>query len=180
MTQPTTTAKKYYGKYRATVLNNVDPMQIGRIQVAVPDVSAVLPTSWAWPCLPMSGINNGVFCLPSVGAGVWIEFEQGNPDHPIWVGGYWGLTAEIPALSHAVPPGVPGLTMQTTTLNAVVMNDTPGVGGVTIFCRGLPAIAVTDTGIVIGNGTTPITLLGSLVNIVGTPVTVNVNALTVM
>ena len=33
-------AKKYYGKYRGTVVNNIDPLQIGRIQVQVPDVSA--------------------------------------------------------------------------------------------------------------------------------------------
>ncbi|WP_203910675.1 phage baseplate assembly protein V [Rhizocola hellebori] len=176
----TSTTKKYYGKYRATVLNNVDPMQIGRIQVIVPDVSAVVPTSWAMPCLPISGINNGVFAVPAIGAGVWVEFEQGNPDHPIWVGGYWGLAAETPALSHAVPPGVPGMTMQTTTLNAVVINDAPGVGGVTIFCRGIPMIAVTDAGISIMNGKgAVITLAGPAISMVGTPVDINVGGLTV-
>ena len=173
--------KTYHGKFRGTVLNNVDPMQLGRIQVAVPDVSSVLPTSWAMPCLPMSGINHGVFTLPAIGAGVWIEFEQGNPDHPIWVGGYWGVAAETPALSHTVPPGVPGLTMQTTTLNAVVINDTPGAGGVTIYCRGIPMIAVTDAGITIMNGKgAMINLVGPAVSVVGQPVDVNAGGLTVM
>jgi type VI secretion system (T6SS) baseplate-like injector VgrG len=173
--------KTYHGKYRATCINNVDPMQIGRIQVIVPDVSAVVPTSWAMPCLPISGINTGVFAVPAIGAGVWVEFEQGNPDHPIWVGGYWGLTAEIPALAHAVPPGVPGMTMQTTTLNAVVINDTPGVGGVTIFCRGVPMLAITDAGISILNGKgAMINLVGPAVSIVGQPVDVNVGGLTVI
>ena len=58
------------------------------------------------PCLPVAGINTGVFTVPPIGAGVWIEFEQGDPDYPIWVGGYWGTAAEVPALAHAVPPGV--------------------------------------------------------------------------
>jgi type VI secretion system (T6SS) baseplate-like injector VgrG len=172
--------KKYYGKYRGTVINNVDPMQLGRIQVAVPDVSAAVPTSWAMPCLPVSGINNGVFTVPAIGAGVWVEFEQGNPDHPIWVGGYWGLAAEIPALSHMVPPGVPGMTLQTLSLNGVVINDTPGSGGVTIFYRGVPVIIINDAGIAIMNGKGAIiSMVGPAVTIAGSPVDINVGALTV-
>lgn len=173
--------KKYYGKYRATVLNNVDPMQLGRIQVIVPDVSSVLPSSWAMPCLPISGINNGVFAVPSIGAGVWVEFEHGDPDHPIWVGGYWGMAAETPALAHTVPPGVPGMTLQTTTLNGIVINDTPGAGGVTIYCRGVPMVVVSDAGITIMNGKgAMISLVGSAVSVVGQPVDVNLGGLTVM
>jgi Type VI secretion system/phage-baseplate injector OB domain len=180
MTQSSVGTKRYYGKYRGTVINNVDPMQIGRIQVVVPDVSAVSPTTWAMPCLPISGINTGVFAVPAVGAGVWIEFEQGNPDHPIWVGGYWGLTAEIPALSHAVPPGVSGMTLQSTTLNAIVINDTPGAGGVTIFCRGVPVIAINDAGVSIMNGKgAMISLVGTAVSVVGQPVDINLGGLTV-
>ena len=59
--------KKFYGKYRGTVVNNVDPMQIGRIQAIVPDVSGLIPTSWAMPCLPGAGINTGVFTVPQIG-----------------------------------------------------------------------------------------------------------------
>ncbi|MHA0287606.1 phage baseplate assembly protein V [Mycobacterium sp. C3-094] len=172
--------KKYYGKYRAQVVNNVDPLQIGRIQVMVPDVSAVAPSSWAMPCLPISGINTGVFSVPAMGAGVWVEFEQGNPDHPIWVGGYWGVMAETPVLAKAVPPAMSGITMQTTLLNGVVVNDAPGIGGVTIFCRGIPMISVTDAGISIGNGKgAMINMVGSGMSVVGFPVDINVGALTV-
>lgn len=32
--------QKYYGKYRGMVLNNIDPLQIGRLMVQVPDVGA--------------------------------------------------------------------------------------------------------------------------------------------
>src|SRR5208337_3789347 len=87
MTEPT----KHYGKYRGTVINNVDPEQRGRIQAIVPTVSGLLPTSWALPCVPVAGQQSGIFIVPQIGASVWIEFEQGNPDLPIWTGGFWGL-----------------------------------------------------------------------------------------
>ncbi|HEY4591274.1 MAG TPA: phage baseplate assembly protein V, partial [Thermoanaerobaculia bacterium] len=51
--------KKFYGIYRATVINNIDPMQIGRIQVICPDVSNIIPTSWAMPCVPIAGKQSG-------------------------------------------------------------------------------------------------------------------------
>ena len=89
----------YYGKYRGTVINNVDPLQIGRIQALVPDVTGVVPSSWALPCAPIAGIQNGMFAVPVIGSGVWIEFEQGDPDYPIYVGGFWGTAAEVPALA---------------------------------------------------------------------------------
>jgi hypothetical protein len=91
------------------------------------------------------------------------------------------MAAETPALAKTVPPGVPGMTMQTATLNGVVVNDTPGVGGVTIYCRGLPMISVTDAGISIMNGKgAMINLVGTAVSIVGQPVDINLGGLTVV
>ncbi|MGY2012122.1 phage baseplate assembly protein V [Nocardia gipuzkoensis] len=165
----------YYGKYRGTVVNNVDPMQIGRIQAMVPDVSGFSPSSWAMPCLPISGINIGVFGVPAIGAGVWIEFEQGDPDHPIWVGGYWGSAAETPKLSAMVPPGVPGITLQTTLKNGIVISDLPGpTGGIQLQSTTGAMISVTDTGIVISNGK------GAVITLTGPTVDINLGALTVV
>ena len=79
-------AQKYYGKYRGVVVNNIDPEKRGRLLAIVPDVSSLFPTSWAMPCFPVGGIQMGIFTVPLIGAGVWIEFEQGDPDYPIWVG----------------------------------------------------------------------------------------------
>jgi len=170
-----TAAQKYWGKYRGTVVNNVDPMQIGRIQAIVPDVSGPLPTSWAMPCLPGAGINTGLFTVPQIGSGVWIEFEQGNPDHPIWVGGYWGTPAERPVLSQTVPPAVNGFTLQTTLKNGIVVSDVPGpTGGIMIQTTTGAMISVSDVGIVISNGK------GATINMVGPSVDVNLGALTVI
>ena len=115
-----------YGKYRGMVLNNIDPMQQGRLQVQVPDVAGLIPTTWAMPCVPVAGIQNGMFALPIIGSGVWVEFEQGDPDYPIWVGCFWGSAAEVPALALLTPPGMPAITLQTPLQNGLTISDLPG------------------------------------------------------
>lgn len=165
----------YFGKYRATCINNVDPMMLGRIQVIVPDVSTVLPSSWAMPCLPAVGIQSGVVTVPVIGSGVWVEFEKGDPDYPIWVGGFWGSAAEVPALALTVPPGVPGLTYQTPLQNGITINDVPGpTGGIMIKTALGATLIVNDTGIIIQNGK------GASITMVGPTVTINNGALTVI
>lgn len=166
---------KYYGKYRGTVLNNIDPLQIGRIQAIVPDVSTLLPTSWALPCVPIAGKQMGTFVVPQVGAGVWIEFEQGDPDYPIWVGGFWGIVAEVPALALAGVPASPNIVLQTTAQNAIVISDLPGpTGGIMLKSTTGATITVNDTGIIIQNGK------GASIALVGPSVTINNGALTVI
>lgn len=170
-----TTGQKFYGKYRGTVLNNIDPMQIGRIQAIVPDVSNVIPTSWAMPCTPVAGIQMGLFTVPPIGSGVWVEFEQGDPDYPIWVGCFWGTAAEVPALARMVPPPVPGITLQTTLQNGVTINDVPGpTGGIMLKSATGATIIVNDTGIYIQNGK------GASIVMVGPAVTINNGALAIV
>lgn len=158
---------KYYGKYRATVVNNVDPLQTGRIQVIVPDVSAILPTSWALPAFPVGGVQYGLVAIPLVGAGVWVEFEQGNPDYPIWTGCFYGSAAEMPTMALAVPPAVPGITLQTPLQNSLTVSDTPGpTGGILMKTTTGATITVNATGIVISNGQ------GATIAMVGPTITV--------
>jgi uncharacterized protein involved in type VI secretion and phage assembly len=167
--------QKYFGKYRGTVVNNIDPMQIGRLQVMVPDVSNVMLSSWAMPCTPVAGINMGMFTLPLIGAGVWVEFEQGDPDYPIWVGCFWGTAAEVPLLSHLVPPAIPGITLQTPLKNGIVVSDVPGpTGGIQLQTATGAMISVTDLGITISNGK------GAIITMTGPTVDINAGALTVI
>ena len=167
--------RRYYGKYRGTVMNNVDPMQEGRIQVVVPDVSGLAPSSWAMPCVPMAGLQTGIFAVPPIGAGVWVEFEQGDPDRPIWVGGFFGSAAEVPALALTVPPGLSGITLQTMLQNGVVISDVPGpTGGIMLKSTTGATLIVNDTGIYIQNGK------GASITLVGPSVTINNGALVVV
>lgn len=167
--------QKYYGKYRGVVLNNVDPMQQGRLQVQVPDVTGLSPASWATPCVPIAGIQTGMVALPIPGSGVWVEFEQGDPDHPIWTGCFWGSAAEMPALALATPPAVPAITLQTPLQNGLTVSDLPGpTGGIMLKSATGAMLIVNDTGIYIQNGK------GATITLVGPSVTINNGALVVI
>ena len=167
--------EKYYGKYRGIVVNNVDPELRGRILAIVPDVSTVFPTTWAMPCLPVAGPGMGMFTLPMIGAGVWIEFEQGDPDYPIWVGCFYGTTLEVPLLAKTIPPGVPGLAFQTLLQNGIVISDVPGpTGGILIKTATGAFISVSDVGITISNGK------GAVITMTGPAVDINAGALTIV
>ncbi len=166
---------RFYGKYRGMVLNNIDPMQQGRLQVQVPDIAGLAPASWAMPCVPIAGLQNGMFALPIIGSGVWIEFEQGNPDYPIWVGAFWGSAAEVPALALATPPGLPAITFQTPLQNGLTISDLPGpTGGIMLKSATGATLIVNDTGIYIQNGK------GAALTLVGPVVDINNGALTVV
>jgi len=167
--------KKYLGKFRGTVVQNVDPLQIGRIQVLVPDVSNLVPSTWAMPCLPAAGMQMGFYAVPPLGAGVWVEYEQGDADYPIWVGGFWGMAAEVPVLSHLAPPLVPAITLQTTLQNGLIISDVPGpTGGIILKSTTGASIIVNDTGIYIQNGK------GAAITLIGPMVDINLGALTVI
>lgn len=86
----------FFGKYRGKVVDNIDPMNLGRLRVKVPAIYGDDDLNWAMPCSPFAGKNIGFFALPPVGSNVWVEFEAGNPDCPIWSGGFWGQD-ELPA-----------------------------------------------------------------------------------
>ena len=168
-------AQGFYGKYRGTVVTNVDPMQIGRIQVIVPDVSSLIPTTWAMPCFPIAGKQMGAYVIPQVGAGVWVEFEQGDPDYPVWTGCYYGTVAEVPALALAGNPASPNIVLQSTAQNSIVISDLPGpTGGIMLKSTTGATIIVNDTGIYIQNGK------GASIILTGPTVNINAGALTVV
>jgi type VI secretion system (T6SS) baseplate-like injector VgrG len=159
---------KFYGKYRGTVVSNEDPLQIGRIMALVPDVSSVMPTSWAMPCLPATGIQYGICVIPPMGAGVWIEFEQGDPDYPIWTGGFFGMVSEVPALVRARTPVTPGIVLQTVSQNTIAITDTPpqillraGTSTIMIRADGISIVAPTITingALLVNNGALAVSL----------------------
>ena len=154
-------AQKFYGKYRGMVISNIDPMQQGRLMVQVPDVGGLIPGTWAMPCVPIAGIQNGMFALPIPGSGVW-------------VGGFWGSAAEVPALALLTPPAVPAITLQTPLQNGLTISDVPGpTGGIMIKSTTGAMLIVNDTGIYIQNGK------GAAITLVGPVVTINNGALTV-
>jgi Type VI secretion system/phage-baseplate injector OB domain len=82
--------KQFFGKYRGKVSANKDPLHLGRVQVIVPAVFGEGRQSWAMPCTPYAGKDIGFFTIPPINTNIWVEFEGGDPDYPIWSGCFWG------------------------------------------------------------------------------------------
>ena len=168
--------KRFFGKYRGTVAGNVDPLGQGRLLVLVPDVLGLFLSSWALPCLPFAGDAMGSYVVPMPGAALWVEFEQGDPEHPIWVGGFWDVPQTIPLLAHAsqaAAPALPVITIETPTSGISVCDVPlafpPSAGNVNIHA-GETVISLTPAGVQI---TAPsVTILAPTITMTGT-VTIN-------
>ncbi len=152
------------GKHRGTVLENLDPQSLGRLMVTVPDVPGA--GGWAMPSVPYAGMNVGFVAIPPIGANVWVEFEAGDPDMPIWSGCFWA-PGELPLVDHPVDGKV--IKTECVTLK---WSDTPGTGGFTLSIDppavSSPVSLVVDAGgrIVINNGQgAEIVLDGATVNV---------------
>lgn len=90
--------RRYYGKYRGYVVNNRDDEKRGRLRLTVPEVLGDTVTGWALPCLPFGGLaDQGLFMIPEVDAAVWVEFEAGDLNRPIWTGVFWRQSSDVPS-----------------------------------------------------------------------------------
>jgi uncharacterized protein involved in type VI secretion and phage assembly len=165
------TDRTFYGKYRGIVTDNQDPLMMGRVRARVPDVMGDQESGWAMPCAPFGGSNTGFFALPPSGAGVWIEFEHGDLEYPIWSGCWWGSAAEMPPVLLAPP--YKKLMIVTEGGHSILLDDTPGVGGVTLETSTGQKIVLNATGIEIDNGQ------GSSIKLTGPQVSINNGALEV-
>ena len=166
---------RFYGKYRGRVENNLDPFGQGRLQVSVPAVLGDARMAWAMPCSPYAGPGVGLFLIPPTGAQVWVEFEGGDPDYPIWAGGFWGV-GEAPNPAPG-PQQIAAMTLKTDCIT-LTLNNLPGAGGLTLEVTP-PAVAVaakieiTSAGITISHAQ-------SKIQLTATGVAINGDALTVL
>lgn len=152
----------HWGKYRGTVITSADPLFAGRLLCAVERFPGMV-FNWAAPCVPYAGVEQGFFAMPPTGANVWIEFENGDLDYPIWSGCFWG-EGEIPIAPELGPLSAALVKTFRTPFCTVQLDDTPEVGGITIRLED-PAVppvvlSMNATGLTIQTG----------------PATVNVNA----
>jgi len=163
---------RYFGKYRATVLNNVDPEMRGRIQVQLGDRYGLFPSTWALPAFPVASIQSGFVAIPPLRSSVWIEFEAGDPEFPIWTGAFFENPGEMPAMASIGTPVSPSIVMQTVGQVTLMLSDIPATNVVIKTLTGA-AITIGEAGIVISNGK------GASIALTGPSVIVNAGALTV-
>lgn len=164
----------YYGKYRATVLNNLDPQNQGRIQVQLADKYGMFPSTWALPSFPYAGeAQAGAVALPSLGSMVWVEFEAGDLDFPIWTGAFYPEPMGFPVLAMAGhTPVTPNIHFQTTTGTSVTLSDNP-VQQVLVKTITGALISIGSAGITLSNGQ------GAMITMAGPSVIINNGALTI-
>ncbi len=162
--------QQFFGKYRGVVTNNADPLKMGRIRATVPDIYGTNESGWAMPCAPFAGRSTGFFALPTVGAGVWVEFEHGDPDYPIWVGAWWGSAEEMPPLVAADPPNV--VMVRSAGGSSITISDAGETGLVLEASTGAKA-KIGAAGIELDNGQ------GAKVKLSGPQVSINDGAVEV-
>lgn len=82
------------GLYRAVVEYNRDPKGLGRVKVRIPQMHGTVEEvdehglPWASPGMfASSGSDFGEFMVPPVGTMVWVGFEAGDTDKPVYLGG---------------------------------------------------------------------------------------------
>lgn len=169
-----TAGPAYYGKYRATVLVNTDPMLQGRIQVQLADKYGPFPSTWAMPAVPFASKGmGGMVALPQLGSQVWVEFEAGDPDYPIWSGAFWPEPAGFPVLAVAgATPVSPNIHLQTTTGVSITLSDLPAKQ-VQVMTPTGALILIGTAGITISNGQ------GASIVMAGPSVIINGGALVV-
>lgn len=165
----------HFGKYRGKVESNIDELNLGRIRVSVPAVLGSGTLSWAMPCTPYGGNGVGFFAIPPKGANVWVEFEGGDPDYPIWAGCFWGL-GEAPVL-----PALADVKVFKTDSVTLTVSDLPGSGGVTLEVKtpavSMPSkITIDSNGIIIEHSPGTITMTQTSIEIKHTTPTITIKA----
>jgi hypothetical protein len=177
MSDSSANLQKFYGKYRGTVVQNVDPEFRGRVMCEVPDVLGLIPSSWCEACALLSGPTGtpmGVYHVPAIGAGVWIEFEQGDPNKPILSGCRFASALDVPPLAKAGIPLDPNIVIQSMLQHTFMISDmppTPATGGLILKSTTGAMIVVNDSGIYIQNGK------GASIAMVGPSITINNGAM---
>lgn len=158
--------RSFYGKYRATVTDNDDPDQSGRLKVQVPALFDDDETDWAMPCVPYAPANHGFFVLPEKGDTVWVEFEAGDPSKPIWTGAWW-TSGNAPNLKPEQKQ------FETAGGQHILLDDSSGSTQIEIKDANGNTITMTSSGITLTRG-------GVKIEITDESVSINDGALTVM
>jgi uncharacterized protein involved in type VI secretion and phage assembly len=151
--------QRFFGKYRAVVADIDDEEKLGRIRAYVPDVFGEdVMSPWAMPCVPLAGAQHGLVCLPEVDDGVWIEFEAGDRNRPVWTGGWWGKDDLADDLGKPL-----ARSLVTTAGHRITLDD----DGSTILIEhsGGAKVEITDSSMTLESGSGKVVLDSSGVNV---------------
>jgi len=90
-------AARFFGLYRGVVTNVNDPENLGRVRAKVHELLGDTDeTDWAFPCVPFGGGGAGWLMLPKANDAIWIAFEAGDINRPVWLGFWFNRTDASP------------------------------------------------------------------------------------
>ncbi len=115
------TKKKLYGVVTGRVINVLDPLALGRVQVQLPNIDALDLAPWARVAVPFAGPAHGHYFLPNINDQVLVAFENGDTNAPYVIGSLWTTMA---------PPPLPSPLAQTRMIrtlagNTIMMTEAP-------------------------------------------------------
>jgi uncharacterized protein involved in type VI secretion and phage assembly len=118
----------FYGIYRGFVADNEDPEFLGRLKLKVPQIYGEdeVPDYWAWSKGIYAGNQVGFFAIPNIDDGVWVSFENGDPNYPVWEYGWWGEN-EVPTAAKNNGNKPTNNVWQTKSGNRIEMDDKDGI-----------------------------------------------------
>jgi phage baseplate assembly protein gpV len=161
--------QKLIGVVTGTVINPIDPMALGRVQVQLPFIDDVDLSPWARIAVPMAGPAHGMYFIPNIGDEVLVAFEQGNRDAPYILGSLWSAMAPPP-----LPSPLPQIRLiRTLAGNQIMITEAPP--SISIMTATGQTILMSTAGIQITAGSdvinmTPdgVTITAPIINLVGT------------
>ncbi|MBM4796782.1 baseplate assembly protein [Streptomyces sioyaensis] len=172
------TVRQWQGLYQGVVVSAVDESRAGLLQVRVPEVLGEDVCVWAAPLTPLAGPDCGMYVVPPAGAGVWVQFLDGDPDRPVWVGFWRGGPGDVPSAAQSADPGTPQIVLATPSQSALVISDQRGpAGGIRLQLDGKngPFIHISKMSIEISCGGPE----GASIKLAGNQVIINGGALMV-
>lgn len=138
---------KYWGKYRGIVVDRNDPEQLGRLKVKVPSLLTDAVTGWAFPVPPYAGADVGFLFIPQVDDLVWVEFAEGELEHPLWTGCAWAKPQGKTEIPKEAQQGYPNQqVLKTKSGNTIILSDVSGSEMITIRAKSNCEITIDPNG----------------------------------
>lgn len=157
-------APRIYGVVVGRVINLLDPLCLGRVQVQIPAIDGLDLSAWARVATPAASLASGIYWIPSLEDEVLVAFERGDVHAPYIIGCLWSALMVPP-----LPSPLPQIRMIRTPLgNQIIFTEIPPTVTITTASM-LQTIMMTPAGIQIFAGPNIINMTPDGITITGTP-----------
>jgi hypothetical protein len=154
---------KLSGVMVGKVINLLDPLALGRVQVQLPSIDSLDLSPWARVAVPMAGIASGFYFIPNINDEVLVAFEHGDVNAPYILGSLWNAMAPPP-----LPSPLPQIRMiRTLTGNTIMISEIPPT--ITIQTASMQTIVMSPAGIQIQTGASIVNMTPDGITVTGTP-----------